>query len=70
VEEQPIEDRREKRRYRQWQHDDWNTDYRQLIPEPEADGYTELMGWGGTVLKRIPDMTGDYLTWCREPWKL
>jgi hypothetical protein len=67
---QPNEDRREKRRYREWQHDDWNAEFRNLIPAPEPEGYMEIAGWGGAVLRRTPEMSGDYLTWSREPWKL
>lgn len=62
--------RRAKQRYRRWQHDDWTAEFRNLIPRPEPESYTELVAHDGAVLRRIPDMTGDYLTWWREPWKL
>ncbi|QGZ16919.1 hypothetical protein SEA_LITTLETOKYO_27 [Arthrobacter phage LittleTokyo] len=68
--EQHEEDRREKRRYRRWQHEDWNDQWRALIPPPPPESCTEILGWGGRLIAIRPDITGDLATYYQEPWRL
>ncbi|QGH74515.1 hypothetical protein HYQ03_gp28 [Arthrobacter phage Kuleana] len=63
-------DRTEKRRYRHWQHEDWNDDLRALLPPPEPEGWTIIRDWTGREIARRPEITGDLATYYTEPWRL
>lgn len=68
--DQAEQDRQEKRRYRRWQHADWNDQWRQTIPPPQAEDHIEVRAWGGQIVARHPVITGDLATYYDEPWRL
>lgn len=68
--DQAAQDRQEKRRYRRWQHAEWNDQWRLLVPPPEPESWHEVHGWGGKIVGRYPEITGDLATYYDEPWRL
>lgn len=63
-------DRTEKRRYRQWQHEDWNADLRRLLPQPEPEEWHIIRDGSGREIARRPVLSGDLETYYTEPWRL
>lgn len=67
---QQAADRQEKRRYRRWQHKEWDDDFRALIPPPEPEDWTIIRDWSGREISRRPVICGDLETYYTAPWRL
>ncbi|WAB09136.1 hypothetical protein SEA_EESA_26 [Arthrobacter phage Eesa] len=68
--DQQTTDRQEKRRYRRWQHKEWDDDFRRLIPQPEPEGWIIIRDWSGREISRRPEISGDLETYYTAPWRL
>lgn len=64
--DQAAQDRQEKRRYRRWQHEDWDETLRRLLPPaPPGETIGEIRDFAGRILREIrepgPDTVKQFL---------